>query len=617
MQSKGGTYKTHFETRQSTKHRESETHHRDKYEKKRMKPEREKTARTDEEHRHRRDEQNYDSYGQTTDIPSRKEKSRHKERTRTRTEDRKHKKEKRNSFDLGSNEKSKKDKEKLTKTRSKSADSGADISHTEQIEPKNEKFTVQKVFTSDEIAQMSRRKKRHEKNLPISAIGNGELSSATVMEQPKEEVYQKSGTWHPVIEEFPDRNYENNVSSSSSRFSTKLMNLKEEKSRKTSKKKEIADSQKREDKISEKRSTTSTWHGKEKDKTQQREYELNSPSKQPPSPLRIKDTLENSTKYLDIGDSGSDKNGKPRVVEVDARTQHPAGEVVFRINMDDVGNNTKPDGFSSALSKKWRRTKSWVKRAGLMERKETKETQVAPVDVPNLLVDGSTQCGGLMESKETQTLIEQTTSETQTSLLTKSRSSQTKVKTKDQDIQTMAEMMSLGTQTEDEDHPVWGGSHVSLDRLVRCKGMRRRATTSKRKDDDSLDKSIFKRSATLPNKLQVIEAKSVKELRAYNWTQTDRFIKLNISHSGAHLLPSNKIKIQTNGANLKLTIDTSSSSNNSNNNNNTTILPTHRLYIPKLCHAVSGLSYTVQSDMLTVLLRKKSLETWDTLECVV
>uniref|UniRef100_F6YJ05 Uncharacterized protein n=2 Tax=Ciona intestinalis TaxID=7719 RepID=F6YJ05_CIOIN len=91
--------------------------------------------------------------------------------------------------------------------------------------------------------------------------------------------------------------------------------------------------------------------------------------------------------------------------------------------------------------------------------------------------------------------------------------------------------------------------------------MRRRATTSKRKDDDSLDKSIFKRSATLPNKLQVIEEESVKELRAYNWTQTDRFIKLNISHSGAHLLPSNKIKIQTNGANLKLTIDTSSNSN--------------------------------------------------------
>nr|XP_026696660.1 DEAD-box ATP-dependent RNA helicase 42 [Ciona intestinalis] len=563
MQSKGGTYKTNSEVRQSTKHRESESHHRhkDKYEKKKMKPEREKTARTDETHRHRRDEQNYDSYGQTNDITSKKEKSRHKERTRTRTEERKHKREKRNSFDLGKNEKNKKDKEKITQTRSKSADSAADFSQTEQREPKNETFTVQKVFTSDEIAQMSRRKKRHEKNLPISAIRNGELSSATVMEQPKEEVYRKSGTWHPIIGEFPDRNYENNVSSSSSRFSTKLMNLKEEKGRKPLKKKEIADIQKREDKISEKRSTTSTRHGKEKDKTQQREYEHNSPSKQPPSPLRVKNTLENSTKYLDIGDSGSDKNGKPRVVEVDARTQHPAGEVVFRINMDDVENNTKPDGFSSALSKKWRRTKSWVKRAGLMERKETRETQVAAVDVPNLLVDGSTQCGGLMESKETQTLIEHTTSETQTSALSKSRSSQTKVKTKDQDIQTMAEMMSLGTQTEDEDHPVWGGSHVSLDRLVRCKGMRRRATTSKRKDDDSLDKSIFKRSATLPNKLQVIEEESVKELRAYNWTQTDRFIKLNISHSGAHLLPSNKIKIQTNGANLKLTIDTSSNSN--------------------------------------------------------
>jgi len=38
------------------------------------------------------------------------------------------------------------------------------------------------------------------------------------------------------------------------------------------------------------------------------------------------------------------------------------------------------------------------------------------------------------------------------------------------------------------------------------------------------------------------------------------------------------------------------------------------LHIPMLSHLVSGLSYTVQCDMLTVLLRKQNAEHWKTLE---
>ena len=73
------------------------------------------------------------------------------------------------------------------------------------------------------------------------------------------------------------------------------------------------------------------------------------------------------------------------------------------------------------------------------------------------------------------------------------------------------------------------------------------------------------------------------------------------------------------GMDLRLKINKESSEHkdrNINNNNNSLQHPsldTNQLYVPQLYQPVVSASYTVQADMIAILLRKRSNETWKTL----
>ena len=139
-----------------------------------------------------------------------------------------------------------------------------------------------------------------------------------------------------------------------------------------------------------------------------------------------------------------------------------------------------------------------------------------------------------------------------------------------------------------------------------------------------------------------------------------------MSHNGVHLIPINQIQVRSNGktlkvvlrqshfyllwdfafidpaiysrialrpiklllrlllgVNLKLVIEENdfssqgnSNKNNSNNNNVEEVTNSNKyeLFIERLCHPVVNLSYTIQPDMVTILLRKKTEKTWKELQ---
>ena len=55
-------------------------------------------------------------------------------------------------------------------------------------------------------------------------------------------------------------------------------------------------------------------------------------------------------------------------------------------------------------------------------------------------------------------------------------------------------------------------------------------------------------------------------------------------------------------------------SNKNNNKEHDLNCIRHELFVERLCHPVVNLSYTVQPDMVTVLLRKKADKTWESLQ---
>jgi len=66
---------------------------------------------------------------------------------------------------------------------------------------------------------------------------------------------------------------------------------------------------------------------------------------------------------------------------------------------------------------------------------------------------------------------------------------------------------------------------------------------------------------------------------------------------------------------LKLVIEEteypSQENSNKNNNNDKDInVNRYELFIDRLCHPVVNLSYTIQPDMVTILLRKKTEKSW-------
>ena len=72
------------------------------------------------------------------------------------------------------------------------------------------------------------------------------------------------------------------------------------------------------------------------------------------------------------------------------------------------------------------------------------------------------------------------------------------------------------------------------------------------------------------------------------------------------------------GINLKIVIDENEapSQGNSNNNNNESHATnnSYELFIEELCYQVINLSYTIQPDMITILMRKRVEKTWKNLQ---
>ncbi|XP_076803918.1 uncharacterized protein LOC143447885 isoform X3 [Clavelina lepadiformis] len=194
--------------------------------------------------------------------------------------------------------------------------------------------------------------------------------------------------------------------------------------------------------------------------------------------------------------------------------------------------------------------------------------------------------------------------------------SQTIQMTRETETQTTPILNDIGVQTEEDKF----ASGVSLDRIVR--GQRRARSVHDKREEKSKEVKAFKRSSTLPSNYSNKrgEPTDIAPITSFQWSQTEKFVKVVVSHSGVHLLPANSIQVKTNGMDLRLKITKESSEykdRNINNNNNSLqqspSLDTNQLYVPQLYQPVVSASYTVQADMIAILLRKRSNETWKTL----
>ncbi|XP_076803910.1 uncharacterized protein LOC143447885 isoform X2 [Clavelina lepadiformis] len=290
---------------------------------------------------------------------------------------------------------------------------------------------------------------------------------------------------------------------------------------------------------------------------------------------------------------------------------HLDGKVVFHMDLDKLADRQlEKKRLTNFFRRRVFRAKSLTRfeRSSQTEiNAEARMTQIYPWHLEDLCrTQGSQTINQSPSDKSTQTPQKAKTT----------THSQTIQMTRETETQTTPILNDIGVQTEEDKF----ASGVSLDRIVR--GQRRARSVHDKREEKSKEVKAFKRSSTLPSNYSNKrgEPTDIAPITSFQWSQTEKFVKVVVSHSGVHLLPANSIQVKTNGMDLRLKITKESSEykdRNINNNNNSLqqspSLDTNQLYVPQLYQPVVSASYTVQADMIAILLRKRSNETWKTL----
>ncbi|XP_039272934.2 uncharacterized protein LOC120347137 [Styela clava] len=208
-------------------------------------------------------------------------------------------------------------------------------------------------------------------------------------------------------------------------------------------------------------------------------------------------------------------------------------------------------------------------------------------------------------------------------------------------VQAITTVKSIEVQTADEDSDIWGiGSGISLDRLIRNEAIKRsqsighgiRGSIEKMRERSASIDIISDAQKTTSNQSEATQEQSGSQgsettgkITTYSWNENGKFVKIFVSYSGIHLIPSKNISVKTNGINLHLTIEEevsqsekeenklSSSEKNSSTDLTGNQTLTSTLHLHRLRRPVACLSYNVQRDMITIMLRKQKQTPWNAL----
>lgn len=181
---------------------------------------------------------------------------------------------------------------------------------------------------------------------------------------------------------------------------------------------------------------------------------------------------------------------------------------------------------------------------------------------------------------------------------------------------------TVDVQTTDE---LSEGATISLDNLIRMGAIKRTRSLGLglspnlerpvvRSSSSNYTTSLRKEATEVNSNKSVTVSTDGTEtsgkIASYNWSENKKFVKIFVSYSGIHLIPSKNIQIKTNGINLLLTVEECVSRTKDGEELRTL---TSTLYLNRLRRPVSCLSYNVQRDMVTIMLRKQKQTPWNAL----